>query len=636
MLASRQHTCGAPNGIPPTTMTMDSANETGEDGPSTRSFAPLLIEERKPLKETTQFKLTKFRHSLWDRRQWREAFVAAFRDIRAIRWFAVLVWTLAIGWMAGLCTLLVFISSTKLYRDSACKPDGSFDVNKNQYNLWSSSGFFQIILAWGRFSFADAKVIDVAWDVIFGRGGQALLTWISWQVFADYTTTSMQVKPVTYDFFCTIFLQDQPGFRSTWQMIRDFARSRGLRSRFMMVIMVLVTIFILCFPTLGSAMTGYVANNDAYVQNYQGALIPFNDFKVVGFVIHDGWRIGMEGDTMLTFPDSDFGQDDNGYSGSSYEQKLGCMEDDPSYPYRRYTFNESTPDMERCSMYRNVSNYVCEYGFYGVENKNTTWMNETIPAPALNISSSWLKPTRLVSGWKWTDSGTDSRPEEVESNMTYASGNETYTKNYMKAFGSCQPMSDHGNGTDAARESYQWGFSYLQLYILILLLVLWTLSLAYMWLKARLTRGMRQRYDVPRGYKGVLTMSDAMRKELQETDPDQLSHDQLSAEIKKRLKGGSMQLELTHSPATYGFWRASWMWFKEEKWWVGAILLMLGLSLTLMHLDFLFGLWLLVPMMSHLLALMIGRSKKSRIVISLVSSVVGTISFLGPFKLLTR
>lgn len=70
----------------------------------------------------------------------------------------------------------------------------------------------------------------------------------------------------------------------------------------MMVIMVLVTIFILCFPTLGSAMTGYVANNDAYVQGSDGMLIPFDGFEVVGYVIHDGWRIAMEGNTTLTFP----------------------------------------------------------------------------------------------------------------------------------------------------------------------------------------------------------------------------------------------------------------------------------------------------------------------------------------------
>lgn len=169
-------------------MTMDSPKETGEDASSTsRSFAPLLVEDRKPLKEATQFKLTKFRQRLWDRRQWKnasltawedfrlrlwnrrqwkEALVAAFRDIRAVHWYAVLAWILALAWIGGLCTVLAFISNAELYGDSACKPDGSFDVEMNQYNLWSSSGFFQITLAWGRFSFADAKVIDVAWDVV--------------------------------------------------------------------------------------------------------------------------------------------------------------------------------------------------------------------------------------------------------------------------------------------------------------------------------------------------------------------------------------------------------------------------------------------------------------------------------------
>ncbi|KAK1655158.1 hypothetical protein BDP81DRAFT_337055 [Colletotrichum phormii] len=561
---------------------MASPKENGEDAPSasTRPFSPLLVEDRKPLKETTQFKLTKFRYRLWDRRQWKKEFLSAWKDFRQpVHWYAVLAWLLALSWIGGLCTVLAFISNTELYGDSACKPDGSFDVEKNQYNLWSSSGFFQITLAWGRFSFADAKVIDVAWDVIFGRGGQALLTWITWRVFADYTTTSIQVKPVTYDFFRTIFLQDQPNFWSTWNMVRDFARSRGLRSKVMMIMMVLVTIFILCFPTLGSAMTGYVANNDAYVQGSDGMLIPFGGFEVVGYVIHDGWRIGMEGNTTLTFP--------------------GCK-------------------------------YVQEYGFYGLENKNTTWMNKTMPAPALNISTSGLPPYRnLLYGWNWTDPRTGLKPFENEKNLTYIAGNETYSKEYMKAYGSCQPMSDHGIGADAGRESYQWGFSYLQLYILVILLVLWTLSLAYVWLKARLTMRMRRRYDVPRGYKGVLELSHAIRKELQETEPDELSHDQLSEEIKKSLKGGRIQLELAVSPATYGFWRAIWMWLKEEKGWIGAVLLMMVTSVPLIVINNSFGWWLLVPIIAFLLALMVGRSKKSRIVIALVSFTVGTITFLG-------
>ncbi|KAK1673443.1 hypothetical protein BDP55DRAFT_695443 [Colletotrichum godetiae] len=551
---------------------MASPKEHGEDAPSesTRPFAPLLVEDRKPLKETTQFKLTKFR-------QWREAFVVAFRDIRAVHCYAVLAWLLALSWIGGLCTVLAFISNTELYGDSACKPDGSFDVEKNQYNLWSSSGFFQITLAWGKFSFADAKVIDVAWDVIFGRGGQALLTWITWRVFVDYTTTSIQTKPVTYDFFRTIFLQDQPNFWSTWHMVRDFARSRGLRSKVMMIIMVLVTIFILCFPTLGSAMTGYVANNDAYVQGSDGMLIPFGGFEVVGYVIHDGWRIGMEGNTTLTFP-----------------------------------------------------GYVQEYGFYGLENKNTTWMNKTMPAPALNISASGLPSYRnLLYGWNWTDPRTSLKPFENGKNLTYTAGNETYSKEYMKAYGSCQPMSDHGMGADAGRETYQWGFSYLQLYILVILLVLWTLSLAYMWLKARLTMRMRRRYDVPRGYKGVLELSHAIHKELQETEPDELSHDQLSEEIKKSLKGGRIQLELADSPATYGFWRANWVWLKEERWWIGPVLLMMVTSAPLIVINNSFGWWLLVPIIALLLALMVGRSKKSRIIIAFVSFTVGTITFLG-------
>lgn len=129
-----------------------------------------------------------------------------------------------------------------------------------------------------------------------------MLAWISWRAFADYTATSMQVKPVTYDTFYAMFLQDQPGIYSTIHLVRDFTRSGGLQSRVTMVVMIFVAIFVLLFPTLGGAMSGYSANNDAYVKGYEGTLIPLDEFTTVGYIIHDAWRINMTGDLMLTYP----------------------------------------------------------------------------------------------------------------------------------------------------------------------------------------------------------------------------------------------------------------------------------------------------------------------------------------------
>jgi len=572
---------------------------------------------------------------MWDKRQWKKAATAAWKDVGAIDWFATLTSMFALGWIAALIYLTLILGFWSIgWEPEPCQPDGSFDVFGNPYNLWSASGFFQITLGWGRMSFAVAKAIDVAWDVVFGRGGQALLASISWRAFADYTSVSMQARPVTYQTFQTIFLQDQPGIWSTFYLARDFARSRGLQSRVMMTIMVFVAVFILLFPTLGSAMTGYSANNDAYIIGYDGSLKPFSDFKIAAFIIHEAHRINMTGDVVLTYPSlrdpTIYNRDYN--NGASLSYSYRCIDGSTRLGYGRSS-QEGTPAVpvgERCSMHHNVSDYVQKYGFYGLEDKESTWMGQPLPAPVLNISATWLLPSAAIYGWNWTDPRTGQQPFRDGNRASYAIGNETYPLSYMKANGSCQPMRDREFSADSVRESYEWGFSYLQLFILIVLLLAWTLCLAYMWIKARLTMRMRRRYDVPKEYKGVLELSKAIRKQLQESDPDDLSHKQLREEIIKRLGGGRIELDRVDAPGTYDLWRGTWTYCKDEKWWLFAILGMLGPFVVLGRLgDNSFGWWMLVPILTAMLAMLVGRSIESRCVLVLVGASLGTIIFLG-------
>ena len=59
--------------------------------------------------------------------------------------------------------------------------------------------------------------------------------------------------------------------------------------------MVVTMFFILAFPTITSAMSGYDANVASYLPDRNGSLFRFTDFAPVVYVIHDGWRIGQDG-----------------------------------------------------------------------------------------------------------------------------------------------------------------------------------------------------------------------------------------------------------------------------------------------------------------------------------------------------
>jgi hypothetical protein len=133
-----------------------------------------------------------------------------------------------------------------------------------------------------------------------GRGGQFLLAMVTWRVFAKYLTVCMEVHPITYQLFRTVFLEHEASLVSTCSTIKSFLWHRELRSRVAMVFMVCTMIIILAFPTLASAMSGYDANVASYVLDRNANYIPFKDFSRVFYVIHDGWRINQDGNYWIT------------------------------------------------------------------------------------------------------------------------------------------------------------------------------------------------------------------------------------------------------------------------------------------------------------------------------------------------
>ena len=98
------------------------------------------------------------------------AFLDLKRDLKSTRWLRGLGWFFGIIWVFGLAGTLVLVAvgAVYLFRSDleACQADGSFRLDPRTYSMWSSSGFFQITLGGGNLTFAEAKAIDVIWDVV--------------------------------------------------------------------------------------------------------------------------------------------------------------------------------------------------------------------------------------------------------------------------------------------------------------------------------------------------------------------------------------------------------------------------------------------------------------------------------------
>lgn len=211
--------------------------------------------------------------------------------------------------------------SKMLFYNQACGPDGNFRVDPRSYSVWSASGFFQITLSGGPLAFAQAKAIDVAWDIVrrfyllyyiitnmmkqvVGRGGQFALAFVFWRVLAKYLTTCMEVQPINYQLFRSIFLENDASLASSYVIIRNFfSRSRGrLRSVTAMVFIASALLYIAAFPTIISAMSGYDSEVSSYFLDENSNMIPFSDFKRVTMIVHDGWRVNLTGDYANILP----------------------------------------------------------------------------------------------------------------------------------------------------------------------------------------------------------------------------------------------------------------------------------------------------------------------------------------------
>lgn len=109
----------------------------------------------------------------------------------------------------------------------------------------------------------------------------------------------METAPVTYRTFWTSFMRSDASLLSVIRLIRDFASRRGLRSKVAMAFMIITMVFVMVFPTLAGAMTGYTANNEAVIKFGNGTQTPFGKFRQLVAIIHDGDRVNLTSEYMV-------------------------------------------------------------------------------------------------------------------------------------------------------------------------------------------------------------------------------------------------------------------------------------------------------------------------------------------------
>ncbi|KAI1274864.1 hypothetical protein F5Y07DRAFT_371738 [Xylaria sp. FL0933] len=502
-------------------------------------------------------------------------------------------------WLGGLFIIIIIITVFLPPPSSACRPDDTFSPFDG-YSYWDISGFFQVTLPLGTFTFTQAKVIDIVWDIVIGRAGQGILAYCSWRTFADYATVSMETAPITYTSFIILFMESGPSVKSMFQLLRDFLAYRRLKSKVAAAWIVLSMLFVLAWPTLIAALSGYSPNTGAYVKDVNGSFVPYNEFRLLSYIIHDGQRINLTDDYPIPFgPVPDFPSDNILLSEPDYTTTRYSY---PGYSSSECYFTSSEEDRTYCYLQANVSDYILKYGFNGRSRTASQWLNYTLPSNSLDVEPSILSPS-VLSSLNMT--------QGFQPIWTYE--NHIYTLQDIRINGACQALG----------AEFQWGFSYLQLFIIVILLIIWTSGTCLLRHRAHQFLPLEGQPERPRGFRALLLLAEAIQIELQTSgiDPHSLKNNQLKHQIYKCLKGGSTSFGFPLRRKTIRR-RTALQWMKEDLW------LLVIVTATGVPLSLFLGPVFIPISLGILSTFFIGTTAKSRFLLFTLSIIIALLIVL--------
>ncbi|KAK7917506.1 hypothetical protein PG985_011114 [Apiospora marii] len=510
---------------------------------------------------------------------------------------------------------------------SACMEDGTVNPGRDQQSLFSL-GFFDITLKTNTYtfggsssmSFATVKVIDIAWDVIIGRGGQGLMTVISWKVYRHYVSASMQTAPVTYQTFRCVFINGDANVATPYRLAKDFIKRRRLISTTAMIFIVVSTLFVLVFPTLAGSMTGYIGVMMSFVKDHNGKLIPFAKFDYVAYIIHDGKRLNLTDDYIVTYGNNAGSQ--SMYDPLAMSPSPVCSDASRACAIKNAT-SICTPESTQAKHENNVCTNlllvdVSRYGFNGLNDAISEWDMAPelliLEPPALNISAFYLsapppgkKPDNMLYGNDWVDPRTGQRPFNDITRLTWTANGLLFTEDDIIRNGACQPLMN----------VYEWGFSLLQALMNCVLLGIWSIGLWLLWLAAQFKLPHRRDREVAKGWRAVSYLADTMRQQFDEAgiSPRSLREKPLTQQINKSLNGGEISFipedkEKSQLSLGYGLL----LWFKQNKWWC-LVLLMLLLGTGLSQRPVMYPLFATVYGMLMAMALVDGVASRLLIIL---------------------
>lgn len=125
--------------------------------------------------------------------------------------------------------------------------------------IWHSwDGLFEINIRTPPMTFTQAKVIDLACDLVAGRGGQAVLAWIAYRVYTNALIRVTEKGQIRYDLFAAVTIMPNAA-QTLAKTTISIPSTRRLWAKFTLLWMAMSMLYLLVYPTIISAATTPVA-----------------------------------------------------------------------------------------------------------------------------------------------------------------------------------------------------------------------------------------------------------------------------------------------------------------------------------------------------------------------------------------
>ncbi|KAL0260222.1 hypothetical protein SLS55_003906 [Diplodia seriata] len=374
-----------------------------------------------------------------------------------------------------------------------CDADGEFDYDaydidpdytyhskeigyyyKSFVNLFSRPSIVTVTLAFGTYNFEQAKWIDLAWDIGVGRIGQMCLVSISYVVITRSMLRAMETTAVPHRLFSDISFLGPSSSITLWRVATVTPKSQLWKAwKGRLFVITLIMAYLIAFPTMVSAMTGYITTYSTRIEIEEASIDYYSDeLPEVVLVIGNCSVFNMSNGCHIT------GNLSEGYEVVESGERFDAM----VYISLSQAFDcESDPEAYS----------TC--GTLDIGDKNVI----IEPIDSMGITT----PTML---------------------SLFSYNKKVYGKQYIKENGQCQPGKE-----------YHWGFSYQLLFIFAILNLLWAISLWSLWLSTRGEYHVQTRYG---SYRAAVDLVAVARATLGDKVED-MSNAEIEKELEKKRTG---------------------------------------------------------------------------------------------------